>query len=135
MICQRRLTIEGCHILARQFRDKVEARQARALALVGRSSACPFDLHTLLPVSATILQLGPTHPEARSWLGAHWGITDRLRQVVERPQPGTGRRLARHHTAIGYGFFTDGGTPHPAIAQLGACWPALRFWLVPRPAD
>jgi hypothetical protein len=67
------------------------------------------------------------------WLAAHWGITDRLRQVVERPKPGIGRRLTKHHTAVGYGFFTDGETPHPAIAQLGVRWPALRFVLVPRP--
>ena len=129
----RNLTIDGCRVLARQFRERVEARQARAAALVGRSDACPFDLHRLLPVPAAILQLGPTHPDARIWLAAHWGIIDRLRQVVERPKPGTGRRLAKHHTAIGYGFFTDGETPHPAIAQLGVRWPALRFVLVPRP--
>ena len=98
---RRNLTIDGCRTLARQFRERVEARQARAAALVGCSDACPFDLHTLLPVPAAILQLGPTHPEARSWLAGHWGITDRLRQVVERPKPGTGRRLAKHHTAIG----------------------------------
>ena len=77
----------------------------------------------------------PPIPTARSWLAAHWGITDRLRQVVARPQPGIGRRLAKNHTAIGYGFFTDGETPHAAIAQLGARWPALRFVLVPRPDD
>jgi hypothetical protein len=130
---RRNLTVDGCHILARQFRERVEARQARAVALVGRSDACPFDLHTLLPVPAAILQRGPTHPEARSWLAAHWGITDRLRQVVERPKPGTRHRPAKHHTAIGYGFFTDGETPHRAIVQLGARWPALRFVLVPRP--
>ena len=62
---RRNLTIDGCRILARQFRERVEARQARAAALVGRSDACPFDLHTLLPVPAAILQLGPTHPDAR----------------------------------------------------------------------
>jgi hypothetical protein len=132
---RRNLTVAGCHILARQFRERVEARQARAAALLGHSQACPFDLHTLLPVPATVLQLGPTHPEARTWLTAHWGITDRLRQVVERPRPGTGRRLAKHHTAVGYGFFTDGETPRAAIAALVAHWPALRFLLVPRPAD
>ena len=130
---RRNLTIDGCRTLARQFRERVEARQARAAALVGRSDACPFDLHTLLPVPAAILQLGPTHPDARMWLAAHWGITDRLRQVVARPKPGIGRRLAKHHTAIGYGFFTDGETPQCAITQLGARWPALRFVLVPRP--
>jgi hypothetical protein len=132
---QRNLTIEGCRILARQFRERVEARQARAAALVGRSDACPFDLHALLPLPAPVLRLGPTHPDARIWLAANWGITDRLRQVVERPHPGTGRRLAQDHTAIGYGFFTDGEMPHAAIAELGARWPALRFRLVPRPAD
>jgi hypothetical protein len=137
---RRNLTIEGCRILARQFREKIEARQARATeharegpALLRRSHACLFDLHTLLPVPPAILQLGPTDPEARSWLAAHWGITDRLRQVVARAQLGIGRRLAKNHTAIGYGFFTDGETPHRAIAQLGARWPALRFVLVPRP--
>jgi hypothetical protein len=98
-----------------------------------RSHACLFDLHTLLPVPPAILRLGPTDPEARRWLAAHWGITDRLRQVVARAQPGIGRRLAINHAAIGYGFFTDGETPHRAIAQLGARWPALRFVLVPRP--
>ena len=36
---RRNLTIEGCRILARQFREHVEARQARAAALVGRSHA------------------------------------------------------------------------------------------------
>ena len=47
---RRSLTVEGCRILARQFREKVEMRQARAAALVGQSLACPFDLHALLPV-------------------------------------------------------------------------------------
>lgn len=62
---RRRLSIEGCRILARQVRDRVEARQARAAALVGQSRACPFDLHTLLPVPAAVLQLGPNHPKGR----------------------------------------------------------------------
>lgn len=132
---RRHLTIEGCRILARQFRERVEAHQARAVARVGQSRACPFDLHVLLPVSAAILQLGPTHPEALAWLAAQWGTSDRLRQVVERPKPGIGRRLPQAHAVIGYGFFTHGETPHAAIAQLGTRWPALRFRLQPRPAD
>ena len=40
--------------------------------------------------------LGPTDPAALAWLAAHWGTTDRLRQVSERP-PGTGRRLPPGH--------------------------------------
>jgi hypothetical protein len=132
---QRSLTVEGCRILARQFREKVEMRQARAAERVGRSVACPFDLHALLPVPASILQLGPTHPTALSWLAAHWGITDRLRQVGVRDTASTGRRLKRGHAVIGYGFFTDGETPHAAIGQCETRWPALRFVLQPRPAD
>ena len=73
------LTVEGCRILARQFREMVEVRQARAAAmLIGQSlGLAPFDLHALLPVpDAEILQLGP-YPSSRplAWLSAHWGIT------------------------------------------------------------
>ena len=46
---RRNLTITGCRILARQFRERVERRQGRAAALVGQSQVCPFDLHALLP--------------------------------------------------------------------------------------
>jgi hypothetical protein len=132
---QRTLSVDGCRILARQFRERVEMHQARASELVGQSLACPFDLHTLLPVPGPILQLGPSHPDALAWLAAHWGITDRLRQVVVRERATIGRRLKRGHAVIGYGFFTDGETPHAAVAYLEKRWPALRFWLVPRPAD
>jgi hypothetical protein len=132
---QRNLTVEGCRILARQFREKVEMHQARAAEPVGRSFACPFDLHALLPVPAWILQRGPMHPDARAWLSAHWGITDRLRQVGVRDNASTGRRLKRGHAVIGYGFFTDGETPQPAIDACTQRWPALRFWLQPRPAN
>jgi hypothetical protein len=138
----RTLTVEGCRILARQFRDRAEARQAQAAALVGRSLACPFDLHTLLPVPDAILQLGPSHPSALAWLTENWGVSDRLRQVVERAKPTTGRastrgrgRLANGHAVTGYGFFTAGDTPQAAIERLAAQWPGLRFLLVPRPAD
>jgi hypothetical protein len=132
---QRNLTVEGCRVLARQFRERVEMRQARAAALVGRSLACPFDLHALRPVPDAILQLGPTHPTALSWLSAHWGVTDRLRQVGVRNTASTGRRLKRGHAVIGNGFFTDGETPHAALGHFEKRWPALNFRLVQRPAD
>jgi hypothetical protein len=132
---RRTLTVEGCHILARQFRERVEAHQAHAAALVGQSFACPFDLHALLPVPDGILQLGPVHPTALSWLTTHWGVSDRLRQVTVRERPTTGRRLSRGYAVIGYGFFTQGETPHAATAHLATAWPVLRFSLIPRPAD
>jgi hypothetical protein len=132
---QRSLTVEGCRILARQTREKVEMRQARATALVGQSLACPFDMHALLPVPKAILLLGPTHPTALSWLAAHWGITDRLRQVSLRDKAKTGRRLPAGHAVVGYSFFTHRETPQAAIDQLAARWPALRFVLQHRTLD
>lgn len=132
---QRRLSVAGCRILARQFRARAEAHHDAAISLVGRSRACPLDLHLLLPVPGAILELGPSHPAARAWLTAHWGISDRLRHVIERPDATAGRRLPHGHSVAGYGFFTAGETPHAAVAGLAARWPALRFVLRPRPPD
>jgi hypothetical protein len=131
----RSLTVEGCRILARQFRERVEARAGQAAALVGRSRACPFDLHTHLPVPSAILELGPTNPEALAWLAAHWGLTDSPRQVAERLGATAGRRLPRGHRVIGYSFFTAGETPEVAVAQLRLRWPTLRFMLQARPLE
>jgi hypothetical protein len=129
------LSIEGCHILARQFCQRIEAREAKAMALIGHSRACPFDLHVLLPIPADILRRGPTDPASLEWLATHWGTSDDLRKIVERPNPSAGRRLPAGHGVIAYGFFTSGDTPHAAIDALGTRWPALRFVLTPRPAD
>ena len=131
---QRRLSVVGCRILARQFRTRIAAHQARAAAGVGHSEACPFDLHALLPVPDSVLQRGPADPQALAWLAAHWGVTDRLRHVVLRPGATAGRRLPAGHRVAGYGFFSDGGTPNAALAQIGRRWPALRFVPQPRPA-
>jgi hypothetical protein len=140
----RSLTIQGCRILARQFRERVEARAARAAALVGsrRASgrtcpggACPFDLNTLLPVPAAILDNELTHPKAQAWLLDHWGLSDVPRQVVVRTQATAGKRLSAGHTVLGYGFFTAGETPHAAIAGIAEAWSDLRFVLQPRPVD
>ena len=129
------LSIEGCHRLARQFRERIEARDAKAAALIGQSRACPFDLHGLLPVPAEILRRGPTDSLSLAWLAKHWGTRDAPRRIVERANPSPGRRLPAGHAVIGYGFFTAGDTPRAAIATLGARWPALRLVLTPRPAD
>ena len=86
-------------------------------------------------VLTAILALGPNDSAALAWLMQHWGTTDRLRQVVRRPQPGTGRRRPAGHAVVGYGFFTAGDTPQAAIDHLAIDWPALRFLLTPRPPD
>jgi hypothetical protein len=85
-------------------------------------------------VPEAVLALGPSHPAARAWLAAHWGTTDRLRQVAEHT-PTPGRHLPQGHAAIGYGFFTEAETPRAAIAWLAAGWPDLCFALQPRPPD
>ena len=130
---QRRLTVAGCRILARQIRDRAEARHARAIAVVGTSRACPFDLYALLPVPDVILALGPVHPDALAWLMANWGVSDAPRQVAMLDQPRPGRRLPTGQGVIGYGFFTAAPeTPQPAIDILAARCPELRLRLQPR---
>jgi hypothetical protein len=129
------LSIEGCHILARQFRQRIESRDEKAVALIGQSRACPFDLHVLLPIPAVTLQRGPTDQESLDWLARHWGTRDALRGIVARPNPSAGRRLPAGHVVISYGFFTAGETPRAAVTQFVARWPTLRFVLTPLPAD
>jgi hypothetical protein len=129
------LSIEGCHSLARQFRQRIEARDEKAAALIGQSRACPFDLHVLLPVPADILRRGPTDSMSLDWLARNWGTQDALRRIVARPNPSAGRRLPSGHAVISYGFFTSGETPRAAATQLVARWPVLRFVLTPIPAD
>ncbi|HUW79483.1 MAG TPA: hypothetical protein VMV54_01160 [Acidocella sp.] len=146
---QRRLTVAGCRLLARQFRERVEARQAKAAACLGASlahlagtypagaypaGACPFDLQILLPVPREILNLGPTHPAAVAWLQRHWGTADSLRHIEALPAPRPGKRLPAGHAVIGYGFFTWGQPPAAAIAAIAASWPALHLRLRYRPS-
>lgn len=126
---QRGLDVHGCRLLARQFRERVEARQATAAALVGHSLACPFDLQTLLPVAPEILQLGPSHPQAIAWLRGHWGPPEGLRRVAVLPKPRPGKRLPMGHGVIGYGFFCREQPPTAALKRISAGWPELHMRL------
>jgi len=80
----RELSLAGSRSLAAQLREAVERRHALAVARVGRSRVCPFDLHALVPVPSCVLRLGPDHPDALAWLWQHWGTTEALRHVVEQ---------------------------------------------------
>ncbi len=55
----RTLSLEGARMLAADLREAAARRHGLALAEVGRSAACPFDLHALLPVPDAMLRLGP----------------------------------------------------------------------------
>jgi hypothetical protein len=132
---ERRLPIAGCRVLARQFRQRVEAHHAKANSRIDISRACPLDLHTLLPIPPAVLGLGASDPAALAWLAEHWGTIDRLHQVHERAKPRPGRRLRAGHSVIGYAFFTRADSPDAAMMRLGARWPTLRFVLQRRSLD
>jgi hypothetical protein len=117
----RTLSLDGARLLAAELRDAVARRHALAVARVGRSSACPFDLHALVPVPADLLRLGPDHPDAMAWLWTHWGTTQALRHVVGAQGPvtrGQGWRVR---------FWAADWTPWRAVATVRAGWPALQI--------
>ena len=122
---QRSLSAAGARILAGQLRDAAERRHELALSSVGRSRACPFDLHALLPVPDSVLHLGPDHPDALGWLWRHWGTTQALRHVsdvVAEVQP-----AAEAEVIWRLSFWSADWTPWRALATLVGRWPQLRF--------
>jgi hypothetical protein len=126
----RSLSLQGARILAAQLREAVERRHALAVTRVGHSRACPFDLHTLVPVPPAILDLGPDDPAALSWLWEHWGSTEALRHVaVDTDQTRTGREPSRAGWVLQ--FWSADWTPWRAIARIRTEWPALRFDVQP----
>jgi hypothetical protein len=126
---RRSLGVGGARVLAGQLREAVAVRHAAALARVGRSRACPFDLHALVPVPDDVLRLGPGHPDALAWLWAHWGTTDALRHVAEDRFAVLGRRpvLRADPEALHLSFWSADWTPWRALATVAVAWPALRF--------
>ena len=87
---QRSLTVAGCRILAGQFRAKVAAHHARAVGLVGRSQACPFDLHALLPMPLSDPAAGSDAPGRPGLAAAALGHRaaapgDRAAEAGDRP--------------------------------------------------
>jgi hypothetical protein len=126
---RRSLSIIGCHLLARQFRDAVEARQARATGSTDRNTGCPLDLHALLPVPPSILRLGSTHPAAEAWLRQHWGVGDQPRRAAVLDGRTAGKRLPHGHVPLVYGFFTEAPAPEAAVAALCRRWTGLVFRL------
>jgi hypothetical protein len=139
------LSAVGARVLARQLREAVAARQEAAIALVGHSRACPFDLHALVPVPDDILRLGPDDPGSLAWLWEHWGTTEPLRHVenatsqrisgggdVDLGSTGERQHHSRHQKTAGgrkivFTFWSADWTPWRALSQIAAAWPALSF--------
>ena len=130
---QRSLSLAGARILASQLRDAAVRRHDLALARVGHSRACPFDLHALLPVPADMLRRGPDDPIALAWLWEHWGTTDALRHVTAERAAGPARRSqpAACAAEMNITFWSADWSPWRALAQIAARWPALGFDLRP----
>ena len=122
---QRTLSMEGARLLAGELRGAVARRHALAVERVGRSRACPFDLHALLPVPGAVLRLGPDDSEALAWLWAHWGTTAALRHVALL-QPGRAGEAA-----FRISFWSADWTPWRAITAVRDAWPGLRFEVRP----
>jgi hypothetical protein len=127
----RTLSVAGARVLAGQLREAVGRRHERAVARVGASQACPFDLHALVPVPDEILRLGPDDPVALAWLWEHWGTTQPLRHVAEDIIAGQEMRrrpvLAAEQDAVHVTFWSADWTPWRALAALAERWPGLRF--------
>ena len=130
---QRSLSLAGARVLAGQLRDAAGQRHQAAIARVGRSTACPFDLHTLVPVPDPILRLGPEHPEAVGWLWQHWGTNQALVGVQEDRYAILGRHPVprRDPQALHVSFWSADWTPWRALKAVADAWPQLRFQIRP----
>jgi hypothetical protein len=128
----RTLSLTGARILADQLCAAAARRHALAVARVGHSLACPFDLHALIPVPNSVLRSGPDSPAALDWLWAHWGTTQPLRHVEEVVVGATLReRSVAGEGAWAVAFWSADWTPWRALAQMTARWPGLRFGMRP----
>lgn len=125
----RTLSLEGARMLAAELRDAVARRHALAISRVGTSTACPLDLHALVPVPPEVLRRGPNDPGALRWLWEHWGTTEALRSVASRR--GSGHQKAARTPDDAVSFWAADWTPWRALEQVRADWPALRIEVRP----
>ena len=87
---QRTLSLAGARIVAGQLRDAVGRRHDLAVARVGRSWACPLDLHALVAVPDPLLRLGPDDPASLPGCGST-GAPRRRCAMSPKTRPSAGR--------------------------------------------
>ena len=121
---QRTIGIEGAWILAGQLRDAVWEQHEAALSQVGLSTACPFDLHSLVPVPSEALRLGPDAPASLAWLWENWGTTWPLRRVAMIGQPLREETVASRFRV---GFWSADWLPWAALRRITDAWSMLQF--------
>ena len=129
----REISLEGARILAETYRGLVSAHHERAVAAVGHSRACPFDLHSLVPIPSRVLRFGPDDPAGLLWLWENWGTTWPLKQVRILAE-GADNRL-RRSGRVAYAFLSADWTPWQAIRAIRARWPRLVFDVQPAYGD
>jgi hypothetical protein len=122
------ISVQGARILAQTYRGLVSAQHERAVASVGHSRACPFDLHALAPVPSAILRLGPDDPASRAWLWTHWGTVHPLKRVALIDGDDQRRRLSGRAR---FSFFSADWSPWPVMLRLRARRPEVIFDLQP----
>ncbi|WP_424138872.1 hypothetical protein [Roseomonas chloroacetimidivorans] len=125
----RAISLSGAKILARRLRDAAAANHQAALARMATDRSCPFDLHRLLPVPASILALGPEEGASRDWLRRHWSVTRPLRHVQVLPSDLDGRKKRMGQMRVG--FWSADWSPWQAVARLRRTWPDLSLDLRP----
>jgi len=121
----RGLDVESARVLARELREAIFDHQKKVVAAAVVSRACPFDLHSLVPVPAEILQFGPDHAASLAWLQSNWGTTRGLRHVqLLAGKPESVKRKTVRRTME---FFSADWTPWAALAAIREAWPVLGF--------
>jgi hypothetical protein len=94
----------------------------------GVSTACAFDLHSLVTVPWDILRLGPDAPNAIEWMWENWGTTWTRRRVEEVDlAPGKRATLPEGEAILRYTFWSADWSPWQAVTRIRVDWPALRF--------
>lgn len=129
----REISLEGARILSGTYRGLVSAHHERVVAAVGHSRACPFDLHSLVPIPDRILRLGPDDRASLLWLWENWGTTWPLKQV--RILAKDADRRLRRSGRITYAFLSADWTPWQAIRAIRTGWSELVFDVQPNYGD
>jgi len=126
---RRSLSVPACRSLARALAGAAARRHEAACTRVGRSKACPLDLHALVPVPPEILAAGAAAPAARLWLAENWGTSLALARVEEEAaDPG---EAGPSGPAFRVGFWSADWTPWQAFRTVAQRWPELSFALRP----
>jgi hypothetical protein len=128
---RRGISVEGARILSASLRERAELR-AQALLEAPQATACPLDLHALVPMPPALLQLGPDDLRVIAWLWTNWGTTWPLRHVRVAQLAASASELQglpAGHGGVRYRFWSADWTPWHALVAIRTGWPDLTLRL------